>query len=75
MLCKEQLCKLVELNLYPGEMIEIYSEWGNHIDFNFGPPAQIVVVDSREIMTSYHLGEREDDVIKDKKKIEIRCMQ
>jgi len=65
-LCRKQLCDLLIHNLHEGEFAEIYSEFGNHVNFEFGPPLNELILTTDEILFSEELS------IKEKLRIEIR---
>jgi hypothetical protein len=51
-LCRQQLYDIVQLNIQPGEVVEIYSAWGDYKDFGFGPPAIVKAITPEQISTS-----------------------
>ena len=65
-LCRKQLRDLMIYNLQKGEFIEFYFEFGNHVDFDFGPPLREICLGIDEILFSNELR------IEDHLRIEIR---
>jgi hypothetical protein len=51
-LCRQQLYDIVQLNIQPGEVVEIFSEWGDHQGLGSGPPAKVVAIAPEQISTS-----------------------
>ena len=42
---------LIKQNTVPGDFVELYSEFGNHNDFKFGPPSQEIFVPINEFVS------------------------
>ena len=65
---RKQLYDLIKLNTFPGEVVEIYTDWVRSSDDRVGPPKEIRIFDIEEVLTSdlFRLGDR--------LKIEIRNM-
>lgn len=64
-ICRKQLYELIQVNTYPNEIIEIYSEFVDHINFNLGPAKEKIILDLSQVLTS-ELLQTEDKI-----KIEI----
>jgi len=54
-LCRQQLYDIVQLNTQPDEIVEIYSVWGDHNTFDFGPPVETKSIYVERISTSESL--------------------
>jgi hypothetical protein len=51
-LCRRQFYDIVQLNIQPSEVVEIFSVWVDDNDFNFGTPAKVQVIAQEQISTS-----------------------
>jgi hypothetical protein len=63
--CKQQLYDLVQLNIKPGEIVEIYSQWCHGRRILDGLPVEYRAIDAEEILTSEWLN------LEDKVMVEI----
>jgi len=51
-ICRNQLMELININLLPGEKIELYSEWVSGLTNNLGPFEREISITADEILTS-----------------------
>ena len=51
-ICRQQLYEIVQTNIEPNEIVEIYTHWvDNGNNYNFGPPAEAVIIDAEQILS------------------------
>ena len=52
-ICRQDLYNIIQTNINPNEIAEIYTDWVDHRNiFNFGPPEKVVVIDAEQILAS-----------------------
>ena len=51
-ICRQQLYDIVQANIKPNEIVEIYTDWvDNRNIYNFGPPAEVAMIDAEQILS------------------------
>ena len=68
-MCRKQLYDFIKTNTCPNEIVEIYTEFVSHVDFDLGPPKEKIILSLNQVLTSELLYIKDRD--EDKLKIEI----
>jgi hypothetical protein len=56
-LCRQQFYDILQLNLKPGEYVEIFTDWDEgQENFGVGPPEKQISLTVDEVLTSEHLN-------------------